>query len=29
VNSDDNRLHITEPEQFWEGGRYLVLIVER
>jgi ubiquinone biosynthesis protein UbiJ len=29
VNSDDNRLHITEPEQFWEGGRYLVLLVER
>ena len=29
VNSNDNRLHITEPEQFWEGGRYLVLLVER
>jgi hypothetical protein len=29
LNSDDNRLHITEPEQFWEGGRYLVLLVER
>lgn len=29
VNSNDSRLHITEPEQFWEGGRYLVLLVER
>jgi hypothetical protein len=29
VNSDDNRLRITDPESFWEGGRYLVLVVER
>jgi len=29
VNASDNRLRITEPEQFWEGGRYLVLLVER
>jgi hypothetical protein len=29
VNSADNRLRITDPEGFWEGGRYLVLLVER
>lgn len=29
VNSSDNRLHITDPEGFWEGGRYLVVLVER
>jgi len=23
------RLHITEPEGFWAGGRYLVLVIER
>lgn len=27
VNAD--RLRITDPEGFWEGGRYLVLLVER
>ena len=27
VNTD--RLRITDPEGFWEGGRYLVLLVER
>lgn len=25
----DNRLHITDPEGFWEGSRYLVVLVER
>jgi hypothetical protein len=29
VNAVGNRLRITEPEGFWEGGRYLVLLVER
>lgn len=29
VNSADNRLHITDPEGFWEGGRYLVVLIER
>ncbi|HEY7237295.1 MAG TPA: hypothetical protein VH539_24275 [Gemmatimonadaceae bacterium] len=29
VNAGGNRLRITEPEGFWEGGRYLVLLVER
>ena len=29
VNSDDNRLRITDPESFWEGGRYLILLIER
>ena len=29
VNAFGNRLRITEPEAFWEGGRYLVLLVER
>jgi hypothetical protein len=29
VNSADNRLHITDPEGFWEGGRYLVVMIER
>lgn len=29
VNADDNRIRITDPESFWEGGRYLVLLVER
>jgi hypothetical protein len=29
VNSFDNRLRIAEPETFWEGGRYLVLLIER
>jgi hypothetical protein len=29
VNSSDNRLHITDPEGFWEGGRYLVVLVDR
>jgi hypothetical protein len=29
VNSSDNRLHIMDPEGFWEGGRYLVVLVER
>ena len=29
VNAADNRLRITEPEGFWDGGRYLVLLVER
>lgn len=29
VNASDNRLRITEPEAFWDGGRYLVLVVER
>ena len=27
VNAD--RLRINDPEEFWEGGRYLVLLVER
>ena len=29
VNGYGNRLRITDPEGFWEGGRYLVLLVER
>lgn len=29
VSSQDNRLHITDPEGFWEGGRYLVVLIER
>ncbi|HZI43040.1 MAG TPA: hypothetical protein VFD67_15080 [Gemmatimonadaceae bacterium] len=29
VNAMDNRLRISEPENFWEGGRYLVLVIER
>lgn len=29
INSADNRLHITDPEGFWEGGRYLVVLIER
>lgn len=29
VTASGNRLRITEPEGFWEGGRYLVLLVER
>jgi hypothetical protein len=29
VNVSGTRLRITEPEAFWEGGRYLVLLVER
>jgi hypothetical protein len=29
VNANSGRLHITDPEGFWEGGRYLVVLVER
>jgi hypothetical protein len=29
VNASGNRLHITDPDGFWEGGRYLVLLLER
>jgi hypothetical protein len=29
VNAAGNRLHITDPDGFWEGGRYLVLLLER
>jgi len=29
INAEDSRLRITDPEAFWEGGRYLVLLVER
>lgn len=29
INADDNRLHITDPDSFWDGGRYLILLVER
>ena len=29
VNAFGNRLRIADPEGFWEGGRYLVLLVER
>jgi len=29
VNAFDNKLRIAEPEAFWEGGRYLVLVIER
>jgi hypothetical protein len=29
INAADNRLHITDPEGFWEGGRYLVVLIER
>jgi hypothetical protein len=29
VNADGNRLRITDPESFWDGGRYLVLLVDR
>jgi hypothetical protein len=29
VSSPDRRLHITDPEGFWEGGRYLVVLIER
>ena len=29
VNAYGNRLVISDPEAFWEGGRYLVLLVER
>jgi len=29
VNAYGNRLRITDPEGFWESGRYLVLLVER
>lgn len=29
VNSGETRLHITDPEGFWEGGRYLVVLIER
>jgi hypothetical protein len=29
VNANGGRLHITDPEGFWEGGRYLVVLVER
>jgi hypothetical protein len=29
INSADNRLHITDPEGFWEGGRYLVVLIDR
>ena len=29
VNAYDNRLRITDAESFWEGGRYLILLVER
>jgi len=29
VDADDNRIRITDPEAFWQGGRYLVLLVER
>jgi chromosome segregation ATPase len=28
VNADDNRLRISDPESFWEGGRYLIVLVE-
>src|SRR5438270_6530464 len=28
VNADDNRLRINDAESFWEGGRYLILLVE-
>jgi hypothetical protein len=29
VNAAGNRLRITDAEGFWEGGRYLVVLVER
>ena len=28
VNAYGGRLHITDPEGFWEGGRFLVVIME-
>jgi hypothetical protein len=28
VNAFGGRLHITDPEGFWEGGRFLVVLVE-
>lgn len=29
IHSADNRLHITDPDGFWEGGRYLVVLIDR
>jgi hypothetical protein len=29
VNANGGRLHITDPDGFWEGGRYLVVMLER
>lgn len=29
VNAEDHRIRIRDPESFWDGGRYLVLLVER
>lgn len=28
LNAEDHRLRITDPEGFWQGGRYLVLLIE-
>jgi hypothetical protein len=29
VGGSRNRLHISDPDAFWAGGRYLVLVIER
>jgi hypothetical protein len=29
INASEGRLRITDPEGFWEGGRYLVVVIER
>ena len=29
ISAEDNRLRITDPDSFWDGGRYLILLVER